>query len=74
MINILYYGEGRHSGGYVISTYELTNGCPMSLIIDSERWFRLDNEGRKTVLLNQLRLQYPEVTWTYVSPLEIKKC
>ncbi len=74
MINVLYYGEGRHCGGYVTSTYALTQGKPMSLIIDPERWFRLDDEGRKAVFMNQLRIQYPEVTWTYVSQLEIRSC
>ncbi len=74
MINVLYYGEGRHSGGYSISTYALTHGSPMSLIIDPDRWFRLNDEGRKTVLMNQLRIQFPEVTWIYVSPLEIRGC
>lgn len=74
MINVLYYGEGRHIGGYFTTTYALTNGRPMSLIIEPDRWFRLNDEGRNAVLMTQLRILFPEVTWTYVSQLEIRNC
>ena len=69
---VFYYAEGRGCHGVATST-GVNGGKHAYLIIDEERWYRADQQGKEAIMLNAARQAFPEINWEKASLIETRR-